>query len=75
MGEEIMTKGKPWTVEEEKQLRSLLESKKHVNVIAEALEHSLGEKNTNANAYHDWSLFNQSLLSPYLFSVFSPFCF
>jgi hypothetical protein len=29
-------KGKPWNVEEEKQLRSLLESKKHVNVIAEA---------------------------------------
>ena len=26
-----------WSVEEEKQLRSLLESKKHVNVIAEAL--------------------------------------
>ena len=30
-------KGKPWSVDEEKQLRSLLESKKHVNVIAEAL--------------------------------------
>ena len=35
-GEEIM-KGKPWSIEEEKQLRPLLESKKYVNVIAEAL--------------------------------------
>ena len=30
-------KGKPWNVEEEKHLRSLLDSQKHVNVIAEAL--------------------------------------
>ena len=30
-------KGKPWSVEEEKKLKQMLESKKHVNVIAEAL--------------------------------------